>query len=159
MERNRLWREGIQPEWNLISKFINTGIVLRDSNGIIVGVGVNRLISNNPYCAEMKAAIQALKVATQLKMKVTTFKGDEFNVIMTLNGLEEYDEWKTRKLINQGRKVLAQNCSCILKFSPTDCNRCAHNLIKWTRQSNYRKYVDPILLPPTIWYDKRGTKD
>lgn len=40
-----------------------TGYVLRNASDVIVGAWVNHFQSENPFCAEIEAAIQALKLA------------------------------------------------------------------------------------------------
>lgn len=77
-----------------------TGCVLRNSDGQILGTWVNRFASENPFCAEAEAAIQALKIAGELKLEKVMAEVDALNVIMAINGLDVFEDWKAKSLTN-----------------------------------------------------------
>lgn len=66
-----------------------TGVLLRNDRGLILGAWVNHFESDNPFCAETEAALQALHIANELQLEAVTIEGDAFCVIMALNGLDD----------------------------------------------------------------------
>lgn len=69
---------------------IATRIVLRDSEGAIVGAWVNHFNLDNPFCAEAEATTQALKIAAQLQLQTVTMEGDAQTVILTMQGISQF---------------------------------------------------------------------
>lgn len=74
----------------------NTTCVLRNYDGEIREAWISFFTSPYPYIAETEATIQTLTIASNLKLDKVTIEGDAHNVIMTLKGLEEYDDWQAK---------------------------------------------------------------
>lgn len=79
-----------------------TGVVLRNEMGAILGAWVNHFTHENAYCAEIEAAIQALKISDSLQLDRVPFEGDAMLVILALQGLNQFQEWKAQKQIDEG---------------------------------------------------------
>lgn len=52
-----------------------TGVVLRNADGCLLGAQVSQCMSDNAYCAELEAALQAFHIATRLKIDQDHLKG------------------------------------------------------------------------------------
>lgn len=81
-------------------------MVLRNEHRLILGACTNRFQAENPFCAEAEAAVQALKVADELKLDKINIEGDAHNVIMAIRGFTEFEDWKTKKIMETGKALL-----------------------------------------------------
>lgn len=95
-----------------------TGVILHNSVGFIIGALVNCFVTDNPFCVEAEAAIQAHNEAVDYPIKVVTLEGDAFNEVMALNGLKDFVDWKGRAKIVLGRHLLHFHYCWQLNFSP-----------------------------------------
>lgn len=84
-----------------------TGCILRDEGGNILGAWINHFSTDNAYCAEAEAAIQALKIAEELRLDKVILEGDAMFVILALQGMDEFEDWKATTKIAEGRRRLA----------------------------------------------------
>lgn len=109
---------------------ISSGVVLRDEYDIIRGAWTNCFQAENAFCTEAKAAIQALKVAADLKLVKVSIEGDAHNVIMALKGLLQFEDWKAKKLLESGKVLFNHNMFWFLFFVHRSCNLAAHHIAK-----------------------------
>lgn len=86
--------------------YTTTRVVLKNANGNTLGAWTNNFESHNVLCAKIEAAIQTLKIAEVMRIDKILFEGDIANVILTLNGLDDFGDWRARSLIAQGRGIL-----------------------------------------------------
>lgn len=129
---------------------IVTGVVLRDSDGRIMGAWTNRFMSDNPFCAETEVAIQALKIAVELRIENATFEGDAAFVILALQGLSEFEDWRAVNNIKEGRQILSSHYLWSIQYSLRSCNRCGHILAKWAKETSFFGFVNSETLPVDV---------
>lgn len=128
-----------------------TGCILRNSNGTIVGAWVNRFKSDNPFFAEIEAAIQALKLANELNLERVSFEGDASNFVLALKGFHEFENWQAFSLHEVGCNLLNCHLFWSISFAPRCCNTMAHILAKWVNSRHFVGPVPPDLIDPTLW--------
>lgn len=134
-----------------------TGVILRDSSGDIKGAWVHRFESMNAFCAETEVANQALHIATTLNLSKVIIEGDATTVVMALNGIDDYTDWRVTHLSIDGRSTLSQHCLWQLQYAPRECNRSAHNLAQWAKTTDFCGRIESPLLPLVVWCDRGGT--
>lgn len=62
-------------------------VVLRNHHSDILGAWSNHFFSSNSFCAEMEAALQALKVADEMRLPKVLLEGDAQQVVLSLQGI------------------------------------------------------------------------
>lgn len=134
-----------------------TGVILRNHAGNILRAWMNHFDFDNAFYAESKAATQALQNAKALQLVDVNFEGDAFGVIMALNGLDDYNDWRAMKNIMWGRKILGQYHCWSMTHIFREANRNSHNLAKWGSSSKLHGSLDVTTLPPAVWCDRSGT--
>lgn len=95
--------------------------------------------------------IQALKMATDMKLQHVTFEGDALTVILAFNGLKQFEDWRALATIHSGRALLSQHLFWKLSYSPSSSNTMAHNLAKWAKSSLFCGKIDLSVFPPNVW--------
>lgn len=121
-----------------------TGVVLRNSQSQIMGAWVNHFSSENPFCAEAEAATQAFRIASELRIERVLIEGDAQTVILALQGMNQFLDWRARAHIDEGRMfLLSVHPYWTVQFSPRQCNSCAHSLAKWAYHSSFSGEVEP----------------
>lgn len=88
-----------------------TTVELRNSDNILLGAWINHFSSDNPFCAEAEAAFQALRIATDLQLDRVIVEGDAQTVILVMQGVSQFEDWRAKKNIGQqvsnvGPKIL-----------------------------------------------------
>lgn len=131
-----------------------TGVVLRNDIVVVLGAWTNCFQSENAFCAETEAAVQAFKIADSLRLDRTTIEGDALNVIQALLGVPEVEDWRAKHRINEGKRLLNSHLFWFLNYTPRDENFCAYRLDKWAVNSLVCGQVDLGTLPPTFWEDE-----
>lgn len=91
---------------------------------------MNHFSHDNSFCAESEATIQALHIGLTLKHEETTFEGDAMFVVLALQGMQQFEDWKAKKSIEDSKKILASKYHWYIKFVPGNGNACAHHLAK-----------------------------
>lgn len=86
-----------------------SAVIIKDHYGQVKGPWINSLFSNNSFCVEMKVAIQAFLVAKELKLHRVCFEGDALQVIITLQGLEQFSDWRASFNIKKSRMFLLKH--------------------------------------------------
>lgn len=127
-----------------------TGCILRDAWGTILGAWVNHFKTDNAFCAGVEAAIQALKIAEELKLEKVCIEGDAMFVILAMNGMDEFAVWRATNSIMEGRRRLRSHCNWFLNYSPRESNACAHQLAKWTFHSHFSGTIDSVNLSAAL---------
>lgn len=89
------------------------------------------LKSANPFSAETEATVNALTLATDLKLDKVEFESDASNLILALKGLLQFDDWRDFDKLEKGRALFACNLFWNLAFIPPECNSTAHYLANW----------------------------
>lgn len=105
-----------------------TGVVLRNEVGVVLGAWTKCFQSENSFCAKTVAAVQALKIAHTLQLERVTIEGDALNVIMALSGVSDAEDWKAKKDLIEGKKLVENHMIWFLNFTPRSGNFHAHNL-------------------------------
>lgn len=132
-------------------------MILRNCDGLILKAWVNHFVSDNPFCAEAEAALQAFKNVAAMNLDDIEFEGDAFSVIMALHGLSQFPDWRASHLLLTGQKLLQLHCHWSLRHIYREANACAHNLTKWAESLHLSGSLDVTTLPPTVWCDRGGT--
>lgn len=125
-------------------------VVFRNDLGVVLGAWTNCFKSENSFCVETEAAVQALKIAQSLQLERVTFEGDALNVILAFSGVSDAEDWRARKLLSDGRNLMANHLFWFLIFSPRSGNTLAHNLASWAADSSFCGHVDLNSLPPSV---------
>lgn len=128
-----------------------TGVVLRNNFSYILGAWTNRFRLDNPFCVEVEATIQTLKIDDGLNLDKVTFEGDAFNDIMALQGFSQIEDWRDIKLITAGKKMLLPRCFWFLNHVLRSCNSHAHNLARWACNSGLCGFMNLSHLPSDLW--------
>lgn len=133
------------------------GVVLRDSVEIIRGSWINRFRAVNAFCVEVEVAVQAFQVTEALQLDKVSFEGDAHNVIMTILGCSQFEDWKVETIMETGKVLF--NCRLFwrLVFAHRSCNLAAHELAKWAFSSDFSGQVDLSILPSTFWPQELAT--
>lgn len=125
-------------------------VILRNESYFILGVQTNSFVFSKLYCAEIEAAVQALKIADELGIKEVVFEGDVAYLILALQGLEEYDDWCAISNLSLGHHILANNHMWFVNCCPRTCNECAHNLAIVGNSVKFFGLVPIDLLPDFV---------
>lgn len=128
-----------------------TAAVLRNNSGTILGAWVNRFHSENSFCSEVEAAVQALKIAADLKINTACFEGDAHNVILVMNGFTQFQDWRAKSVLEEGKRILSGRLFWTLSYTPRVCNALAHKIAKWASPLHFCGKVVMSLLPPDFW--------
>lgn len=131
-----------------------TGVILRNDSGLVLGAWTNCFPSENSFCAETLAAVQALKIAHSLRLDRVSFEGDALNVVMALSGVSAAENWKAIRDLIVGRKLLESHLFWFISFVPRSDNGFAHNIAAWASSSLFCGQVDLSLLPPNFWEEE-----
>lgn len=171
LEKKKLWHDGlVNAQWmppmeggmkmNFDAAFKEgrtvTGYVLHDHRGTILGAWVTGLVSDNPFCAETEAAIQALKRAQELHLEKIHFEGDAANVILALQGVVRFEDWRAKAKLDEGHRLLSQHLYWSVGFTPRKCNSTGHWLAKWATSLSFCGSVPTDSLDPSLWGERRG---
>lgn len=132
----------------------HTGVVLQNDGGVVLGAWTDCFRSENPFCAETEAAVQALKIAHSFHLERVTIEGDALNVILALSGVPEAEDWKAKKALIDGRRLVESHLFWSLNFTPRSGNFVAHNLARWASRSLFCGQVDLTTLPPSVLEDE-----
>lgn len=81
------------------------------------------------------------------------------NVIHALKGDDNCLEWQGRKSIAKGRQLLSQHALWTIYYTHRDRNQTAHRLANWAKSQISFGFIDPVLLPPSVFCDRGGTMD
>lgn len=81
-------------------------------------------------------------MATELNLDRITIEGDAQLVILAMHGVIEFEDWRAKHLIEEGKRYVARKSLWFLQFAPRSCNDCAHSLAKWAFHSNFCGEVD-----------------
>lgn len=127
-----------------------TAMVSRNEFGAIMGAWTGSFKSYNPYGAETKTVIQACKNAKEMEAQEVDFKGDAANVILALQGIKEFEDWKVIHLLTEGHCLLTSNRLWSIQYCPRMCNRCAHILAKWAKENDHFGPIPLHDLPSSI---------
>lgn len=132
---------------SLIDKSAISAIILRNHYGVLKGAWINHFFSSNSFCAEMEAAIQALSIAADLHLPNVWFEGDALQVILLLQGIEDFCDWRAHTNIVKGRLLLKQFPFWCFNHVNRSCNIFAHNLASWARVVNAKGKIDVTTIP------------
>lgn len=104
------------------------GVVLRDHNETILGAWTYHFGNDNAYCAEAEAAVQALKIGNDLMLDKVIFEGDAMFVILAIQEVQRFEEWRARAKILEGRCLLKAKNLWFLNHVSRECNASAYQL-------------------------------
>lgn len=142
---------------SLIDHSATSAVVLRDHHGQVRGAWINHFNSSNSFCAELEAAIQAFSIAESLNITRLWLEGDALQVILTLQGLDQYRDWRALDNINRGKTFLRFHSFWSVKFVYRNCNLCVHKLAAWARSSSLNGCLEITTIPPEVLCDRGGT--
>lgn len=95
----------------------------------------------------MEVAVQALVKAEELHLECVEFECDSTGVVFVLQGMQEYGDWQDADTVSLGRTVLSRHPLWNFRFINRECNRSAHNIAQWAKQSEFSGYVNLHILP------------
>lgn len=67
-------------------------------------------------------------------------------VILAMQGLANFEDWKAKKSIEIGKTILGSRNLWFLNYVPRTSNACAHHLAKWGFHLNYSGSAEVSLL-------------
>ena len=135
-----------------------TACICRDSEGHIIFIWVDHRTVPYAFSAEAFAALQALRLATNLNIHKAVFEGDAFKVVQSLNGQSDTIEWTGEDFINEGRQFLHSRPIWKMQYISRHCNFLAHNVAQWAKSQCFCGYIAPSLIPPAVLCDRGGTE-
>lgn len=124
--------------------------VLQNHLGLILGAWTYHFVSNNPFCSKLEMIVQTLQQATMLQLEKATIEEDASNVILAIQVLDDFVDWKARVNIVLGKKLLRNQVLWQLQYTSRSCNSLAHNLAKWEKGC----FICPLptkCLDPSLW--------
>lgn len=123
----------------LFSEGITTiGVILRNSAGFIMEAWVNPFVTDNPFCSEAEAALNA---AAAYPNEVMTLEGDALNVVMALNGLRRFCGLERQSKDYAGPTPPSLSLLLATQFFPREGNRSTHNLAHWAIPFDFCGFV------------------
>lgn len=64
-------------------------------------------------------------------------------VILAMQRISHFQDWRAKKMIEEGYRLLNPKNLWFLNFVPRQCNAFAHHLAQWAFHSNFSGKVDP----------------
>lgn len=81
----------------------------------------------------MEGAIQAPTIAEDLKLPKVWFEGDSLHVVLSLQRMKDFCDWKASASIGKGRRHLKNHPFWSISHVNRLCNKPTHNLASWAR--------------------------
>lgn len=80
---------------------IAKSVVLQNLTGEMKG-------GDNSFCAETEAAIQTVHIGISLNLESVTIEGDALFVILTLQGMMQFEDWRAKLNIEEGQNYFTR---------------------------------------------------
>ena len=142
-----------------VDNLATCAVVFRDPKGHILYAWTGQFRAANSFCAEALAIVNGLKIAEDKQLPQIIAEGDAWNVIKALHGDLDAVDWRGQTITDEAQSALSRHNNWKVVYTSRMCNRTAHNLASWARTQGIFGFLQPSLLPHSVFCDAQGIEE